>query len=223
MKNNNKNNKKISKNAKRKDALVPSPLHFFRAGPIVQRANLAYSWQGSVTEASAGAGQIYGLSLSSIYDPDVTGAGSTAVGYSMYSNAYTRYRVIRTRVIATAQLTSGGPGVVGLMLGPNTTYSSSPMTWTVQPNSYSRALNSVTPGIMFRFDRVIDLATILGVKKQQYMTDLDFSGTFGSNPARNAYVGLFVRNFVGTTATSLWDVRLIYEVEFSQPLQSISS
>jgi hypothetical protein len=218
------NNKKISKNAKRKGALsLDAVPRFYRPGPVIQIAHFAYSFQSSLSEVAAGGGASTALSLSSIYDPEVSGVGSTAQGYALYSQTFTRYRVLKTRVMVTAQATGGGPVIVGYMMGPNTTISSNPATWTTQTNSYGKMLNSNTQGIMLRHDRVVDLAKLYAVTPQQFAIDMDFSGAFGSNPTKNVYLILYARGIGGAIANTVWDVRLVYETELSQPLQSVSS
>lgn len=218
-----KNNRK-GKGKSQKKAVVPA---FFRPGPVVQYADFAYSAAPGLTEGVVGAGMLYVFSLSSIYDPDVSGVGTTALGYTSYSSFFTRYRVVRTRIEVTAtpyNTSTAAPMIVGYMVGPNSTVTSSSTLWPVQTNSQSKMVHASTPGGqhgMATFKRTIDLAQIQGVTKQQFMTDLDYSGAFGSNPSRQSYLILFVRGLGGAVAVASFDVRIVYHTELSQPLQTV--
>lgn len=222
----NKNNRKgKSKSQKRiqQKAQVPA---FFRPGPVVQYADLAYSDAPGLTEGALGAGTLYVYSLSSIYDPNVTGAGTTALGYTSYSSFFTRYRVVKARIEinATSYNTTGGAMIVGYMVGPNSTVTATSTLWPVQTNSFSKAIHSATPGGshgMANFKRTVDLAKIQGVTRQQFMTDLDYSGAFGSSPARQSYLILYVRGIGSAIAQASFDVRIVYHTELSQPLQTV--
>jgi hypothetical protein len=221
------NNRKNARNqgARRNGSGKVTVPRFFKPGPTVQYADFAYAIQPGLTEPALGAGMTYAISLNSIYDPDVTGAGSTASGYSTYSNFFTRYRVIsvRVQVNAAPYSTSGGTMILGVMMGPNTTVSATPRVWPVQTNSHSRVVHAANPAVMFCYDKVISLPAILGVTKKQYETDFDYSGPFGSNPTRQAYLILWVLGTGSAAAVSSWDVRVTYHTELSQPLQSVSS
>lgn len=221
-----KNNRKGKKQKWVQKGQTPSVPAFFRPGPLVQYADLAYSAAPGLTEGALGAGTLYVYSLSSIYDPDVSGAGTTALGYTSYSSFFTRYRVIRARIEISAvpYNTTGGSMIVGYMVGPNSTVTATSTLWPVQTNSFSKLVHSATPGGshgMANFKRTIDLARIQGVTKQQFMSDLDYSGAFGSSPARQSYLILFVRGTGSAAAVASFDVRIVYHTELSQPLQTV--
>lgn len=211
--NNGKGRSRKSKNS------VPT---FYRAGPVIQRVDFAYASLRTVSEGSVGAGALSVYSLNSIWDPDVSGAGSSALGYSMYSNSFSRYRVLRARMIIEASCLTGGPVVVGYMCGPNTTIASDATTWTVQTNAFSKLLNSNTPGAaMLRVNKMVSIPDVLGVQQKQFSVDFDFSGAFGSNPAKPAYLIVFVKGAGGVVASALFNIRIVYETDLSQPLQSV--
>lgn len=222
----NKNNKGNRKGKNKPQGKVSVPA-FFRPGPVVQYADFAYSAAPGLTEGAVGAGALYVYSLSSIYDPDVSGVGTTALGYTSYSSFFTRYRVVRTRIEITATPYSTSTGtamIVGYMVGPNSTVTSSSTLWPVQTNSHSKMVHAATPGGshgMANFKTTVDLARVQGVTKQQFMTDLDYSASFGSNPARQSYLILFVRGLGGAVAVASYDVRIVYHTELSQPLQTV--
>ncbi len=219
--------KQRNNNRKKKRGVSRIP-PFFRPGPLVQFADLAYSASPGITESVLGAGGIYVFNLSSIYDPDFSTAGTTALGYTAYSSFFTRYRVVQARIelTATSHETKIGPWMAGYMLGPNTTTTSAASLWPVQTNSYAKLLNATTPGGdngMLRVNRVIDLHKVQGVTKQQFMTDLDYSASFGTNPARSTYLILWVRGLGASACIGQWDVRIVYHTELSQPYQAVTN
>ncbi len=200
---------------------------FFRPGPTVQYADFAYAEVPGLTEGVVGAGSLYVFSLSSIYDPNVSGVGTTALGYTSYSSFFTRYRVVRARVEITATPYNNATGTamtLGYMVGPNSTVTSSAALWPVQTNSYSKLVHAATPGGMHgmaNFSKTIDLARVQGVTKQQFMTDLDYSAAFGSSPARQTYLVVYVRGHGSVAAVASFSVRIVYHTELSQPLQTV--
>ncbi len=223
-KNNNKQHTRKGKGQQRQNAVVP---RFFKPGPTVQYADFAYSAAPGLTEGAAGAGTLYVFSLSSIYDPDVTSVGTSALGYTSYSSFFTRYRVVKARIEITAcpyNAATAAPMIVGYMVGPNSTITATSTLWPVQTNSHSKMVHAVTPGGshgMASFKTTVDLARAQAVTKQQFMTDLDYSASFGSNPARQTYLILFVRGLGGAVAVASFDVRIVYHTELSQPLQTV--
>ncbi len=207
----------------RKNAVVP---RFFKPGPTVQYADMAYSSIVGLQETTLNTGTMAVFSLSSIYDPDVSGVGTSALGYSSYNTFFTRYRVVKARIIINATPVSTGGLMAGYMVGPNSNTTSAANLWPVQTNSHQKLVNGSTPGGthgMFCVNRVIDLAQVQGVTKQQFMTDLDYSAQFGTNPARQTYLLLMIRGLGTAVGAATFDVRIIYHVELSQPYQAVTN
>jgi hypothetical protein len=185
----------------------------------------AYVGYGSFTEAAAKVGGFSTYRLNSIYDPDFSGVGSTAIGYTTLATAYALFRIVRARVVVRIFLTSTGAGTVGVLPGLNSSYTSVISTWEAQPNAHSKFVQGNTGGArsVGEFDITYDLAKIAGVTTSQYKTDFDFSHLAGSNPAKSLFVSVFgVGNSTAVQSFS-WSIRIVYEVEASQPLQTLTS
>ncbi len=189
------------------------------------REVLAYHQTGSLTEAAAGTGAFYTFRLNSIYDPDYTGVGTTAVGYSARSNFFGRYKVLRARFSVRFWGSTGGNCLVGVMFGGNTTIAASPLLWAVEPNSHSKMLqgNTGTTHAVVSFDHHVDLPRVLGITKRQFDVDLDYQAAFGTNPQLQAYATIWLFGQSGTAQAAVYDVRVSYDTEFSQPLQAITA
>lgn len=213
--------KKQNQRKKQKKTSIPP---FFRPGPVVQYVDFAYSSITGLTEPALNVGAIAVYSLSSIYDPDVSGVGTSALGYTAYSGLFTRYRVISARVILNITAATPGPAMVGFMVGPNSNTTSAANLWPVQTNSHQKLISGSTPGGMHGFysvNRLVDLAKAQAVTRRQFISDLDYSAAFGSNPARQTYLLVTVRGLGSVPGSATFDVRIIYHAELSQPYQAV--
>ncbi len=199
-------------------------LPFFRAGPVVQHVNMAYRHVIPLIEGSAGAGAVYVYRLNSIFDPDLTGVGTTALGYTGYSAFYTRYKVLRVRVRLVGLPRTDGPITMGFMVGPNSTTTSTPTYWPVEPNSFGKLVQGQGGGhhAVFTVDKMISIPQVLGINKAEF-TDTDYSAVFGSNPAKICYMIIYSQGQAGVAATTTFEVRLTFDVELSQPYQAITN
>ncbi len=193
--------------------------------PVTNRVYLPFVGYGTFTEGAAKAGNYAQYRLNSIYDPDFTGVGATAIGYTMLSAGYALFRVLRCRVILRIHQTTTGASTVGLLPGLNSTYTSVISLWEAEPNSRSKIIQGNVGGArsIGEFDVTYDLAKIAGVTAEQYRTDFDFTHGSGSNPDRNLYVAVFGVGNSTSVQTYNFSIRLIYEVEASQPLQSLTA
>lgn len=202
------------------------PATFQIMPPAYRRAYMTYTDASTLTEAAAWTGNHYTWRLNSIFDPNFTGVGSTAWGYTSITAMYALFRVVRVRVIARLSLATSGQAIVGLMPGMNSTYSASYLGWQAQPNCISKTIQGNAGGehSIANFDVTFDLAKLAGITPSQYQTDFDFAHAAGSNPTRNLYVSAFLAGqTTGAAQTAIYNVRLIYEVELSQPLQTVTA
>lgn len=206
-------------------AAIPST---FVPGPPAQRRFFVFEQVYGLTEAAAGAGAFNSFRINSIYDPDFTGAGSSALGYSTYSYLYGRYRVLRVRVIlrfVDNTPDSKGGSIVGVIFNSNSTFSSNPLTWPAQPFAFSKVLQGDTGGqhSVVNFDLQPALHKIAGVTPAQFKMDQDYSATYAANPASSLYAHVFLTGKLSSAAEAARvEVRLVFDVELSQPVASIT-
>lgn len=202
----------------------PLPL-YTTTGSVALKEVLAYHQTGTLTEAAAGAGAFNTFRLNSIYDPDYTGVGSSAVGYSTRALFFGKYKVLRARISFRVWGSTGGNSLVGIMFGGNTTFAANPLLWAVEPNSYSKMLqgNTGAQHSVVTFDISKEMHQFLGITKRQFEIDLDYQSSFGSNPQLQAYATIWVFGQSAAAQTVVYDVRIAFYTEFSQPLQSITA
>ncbi len=202
---------------------------YFSPGLTAVRKILTYETVFGLTEASAGAGAFTSFRLNSIYDPDYTGVGISALGYSTYALLYSRYRVIRCRIFLRAVASTGvagGAQTVGFIPTANSTFTSNPLNWAAQPLAKSKVLMALNAGsrVMTTMDYQIPLHRVAGVTRQQYLIDQDYGATFGANPVSNLFLHVFLHGKLSSTAeVGRFELRLVYDVELSQPLASITA
>ncbi len=223
MPNNKQKRNSRAKNRGRKQQRT-LPLFTTTGRPAIREV-LAYHQTGSLIEAAAGAGAFNTFRLNSIYDPDYTGVGTSAVGYSTKALFFGRYKVLRARVSVRFFGSTGGNSIVGVMFGGNTTFAANPLLWAVEPNSHSKLLqgNTGTTHSVVTFDMTVPIHKVVGITKKQFDIDLDYQSSFGSNPQLQAYATIWVYGQSAAAQTVIYDVRISFDSEFSQPLQAITA
>lgn len=187
---------------------------------------MTYSQSQAMVEAAAGTGTANYYRLNSVYDPDASGVGTTATGYSTWAALFLNYRVnkvtIRLRGIATGA--TGGAVVVGATPVPGqAVMPTNPVTWRSARGSEHSLITPSDQGGKNHYTLTktygsAELAKWLGVSTAQYATEADFSGQIGSNPARQLYYAVFVTAVNGSTpARLIWTIDITYEVEWFNP------
>lgn len=188
-----------------------------------KRSYLTYHALGTITEPAASTGGIYQFRLNSIYDPDFTGVGTTAAGYAALTSLFSLFRVVRVRAVVRLSLNTTGQAVVGMLPGLNSTLTSNYQKLEMEPFACSKVIQGNVGGAhaVAEFNRVFDLAKVCGITKQQYQTDFDFAHATGANPSKSVYLTVFIAGNSGAAQTMVYNVRLIYEVEVSNPYQAV--
>ncbi len=193
--------------------------------PAFRRVFLGYKYLGTMTEPAASTGAIQQFRLNSLYDPDFTNVGTTALGYTALTGVYGLFRVVRCRVVARFVLSTTGTASVGMLPGLNSTVSSTYHFLEAEPNACSKMIQGNVGGghSLAEFNKVYNMAKVSGITKRQYDTDFDFAHSTGANPAKPVYLTAFIAGNSAAVQTVILNVRLIFEVECSQPLQSVTA
>lgn len=192
--------------------------------PPSRRILMTYSTSISLTESAAGNGATYFYRLNSVYDPDSSGVGASAIGYSTWSALYLNYKVSRVtaRIQGTAVCASGG--FVNVIMAPvpfQAVVPANKQTWKLIPGSMFRATPPNANGgpTIVNMSRSYDLARVARVSKRQYDVDMDWSGQVGSNPARQTYLLIAIDSVgSGTVGSFSYNIQLTYQVEWFNPV-----
>ncbi len=198
----------------------------FRAGPVVNRQLMTYPHKGSLVESAAGAGAYYQFRLNDIYDPDYTGTGSSAMGYSTWANFYSRFKVLRTRVHVEIINNNTYAALAGCFPQASSVFTASPTYWPVQPFARAKTIEGYQnggPNSKAVFDFVVDHSVVFGVTEQQYLIDQDYGANFGASPSKSSFLSVFIQGYGSTSAVAYLRVVLSMDVELSQPIHSITT
>lgn len=221
------NNKKANRGSKgttRKNGTRSLPLVV--RPPASKRALLTYATAYLVPESVAGLGGSYFFRLNSVYDPDSSGVGTSATGYSTWSALFLNYKVHRVTARIDA-IVSGGTAatssanIVVAPVASQAVVPSNAYLWKTMPYASNQTIVPVSLGGQNRaqFVKSFDLAAVARVTKEQYAVDMDFSGAVGSNPSRQIYLLLGVQGQgVTSVVTATFTVSLTYEVEWFNPV-----
>lgn len=206
----------------RRQRVIP----FVARAPNVSRVNLCYSGNFSLSETAAGLGAFRVFRLNSIYDPDLTGIGSSAAGLSQLQSMFSNYRVhaARVRLEAIYYNTGGGDnaGIIGFApLANQSVLPANPVTWRMLPQAQHKLVVSAGAGGHNRIDAsaMVDLARLARIRKMQYLMDMDYSSPTQANPLRPLNLFVFVNTVNGNgIANSQFVITIAYDVEFFNPL-----
>ncbi len=217
-----KQNQKKGKSGKRGGAKARGNLPLATAFPSTQNVLMTYSTSSAFSEAAAGGGAAYFYRLNSVYDPDFSGVGTTAMGYSTFSAVFATYRVKKVTVRFRATATVGNGGFANVVLAPTpiSTTPGNPLVWRSMPGAVTKG---ITPNVngghnYIELVHTFDMPRVFRLTRQQFKNDMDFSGSTGSNPARPVYllVGLMTTGSA-TTGTLSYSMDMTFQVEWSQP------
>lgn len=193
--------------------------------PSSRHIMMSFAASGGIAESAAGSGVTYFMRLNSVYDPDATGVGTSAIGYSTWSALYLSYKVNRVTVRVQGTVTGLSAGAfANAILAPipfQAVVPANKQTWKMIPGARMKVLtnNSVGGSNMFNMTATYDIARVARVTKQQYKNDMDWSGQVGSNPARQVYC-LIAFDSVGSSSvmTANYNTQVTYEVEWFNPV-----
>jgi hypothetical protein len=202
---------------------MPTTLQLFP--PAAKRVYCSYVGTGGLTEAVVNTGAYYQFRLNSVYDPDYTGAGSTAIGFAALANAYSTFRVVRVRVILSMNMVTSGSTVVGFIPSFQTTLTSNYALLEGEPGATTRMLCGASGSrSVATFDKVLDMARVACITPQQYMDDMGWAHTNASNPARGLFLTVFMAGNTASTVQSVaYRLRLIYDLEVSTPTLTMTN
>lgn len=185
---------------------------------------MTFSGSLALAEGAAGGGVSYFYRLNSPYDPDASGVGTTAGGYSTWAALYLNYKVHRVTVRIQGTGTAASGSFLQFMTAPVASQAvvpSNPQLWKTIPYNAYKTFTPQANGGKTTFDvvRNFDLADVSRVTKSQYANDMDFSGAVGSNPARQVYLMTGVASYgSGTVATIYLAIQITYLVEWFNPV-----
>lgn len=210
----------------RRDMMVTNTRHLpiITALPPTKRCLMTFSVTGTLAEAAASAGAIQQFRLNSPYDPDFTGVGTTANGYTTYSAAFGAYRVWRVTARLTATVTTTSlNGFANVILAPSATtaITSAPNAWRSIPGSVTTHVTPLAQGgnNLKSLTVTYDLPKVMRITRSQWRDENDYAGFTGANPLIPVMLNLLIAGVGSANVYSMvYAMDLTYEVEWFKPL-----
>ncbi len=153
----------------------------------------------------------------SVYDPDFTGAGTTALAFTQAAALYYRYRVLSSRITVDFFNNGNYPLTATLLASVSNTPPSA--TNAIGARHMKEAV--IAPGglVAWHYTAKARTAAVFGVPEAQVMSEDDFAGLNTGNPNNVWYWHLVVANQFGVAAGSaVVTVRVEYDTMWSMPL-----
>lgn len=183
--------------------------------PLRQVVSLSYTQTRYLTEAGAGVGAFQTYRFNDLYDPDFTGVGAQPVGFDQLATMYARFRVLRTSVKVVASGTGNG-AVVTVYPSSQSTLPANFSAHPSQPYAVSGVTQTGTPPLKMSVSR--NIWDVLGLRKAEYMSDMDFTCTAAVPTPRSCFLHVSILGFTGTAQSATIMARFTYQVEISEPL-----
>lgn len=148
---------------------------------------------------------------SSTFDPDFAVGGHQPLWYDQYQTLYQKYRVYGIKYDITVQ-NVGQNEVFYVLVRPGSAQivESNYETLMERKNCQWRVGGSVNGGGRIRLKGYMSVAKTLGVPKKQVALDDEFESAWGNNPPKQAFLNMYVANWLGSGTTLTYTVRLTY-------------
>lgn len=220
-----KKKKNAGQKQKARSVMARRSLPFHLVVPRSNMCSLVYVGSFAVSEGAVGVGTAKMLRLNAPYDVDPS-LGSTAVaGFSEMAGFYQSYRVTHAAVMVNFAVTGVSAGGIGeLSLFPTATSSvpSNAAAWMVQRRGVSKLVypcNTQVGGTVPTMFLDIDIAAFLGLTREQYLTDHQYTASTTTIPNKLVFVACCLRSGGSSTAASAtMTVRMAMEVQFFDPV-----
>jgi len=186
--------------------------------PPLFRGHMFY--QTNVTLApAAGAIAVNVFRANSVYDPDLTNAGTVCAGYAALAGLYGRYRVLSSTCKLTYNNQGSIPFVAFVAANPVSTIGTSFATAMAQRHTWQSGLGGSSGVGVLTHSFGARIAKIYGVPEVQVRNEDDFASVTGSNPNNTVYYHVGVFNPSGSASSCTVAVRIDFEVIWSLPLE----
>lgn len=203
---------------------LPRQLPLVAAQPSSRRVLVSYGTAANLNEAAAGVGSVVFYRLNSVYDPDLTGVGTAALGLGYWANFFQSYRVLKATVRfqgTPTNMSAGGLATFIMGAVPQSTMPATKQAWRATPTAkMGVAVNAAQGGKnVVTMTATYDMAKVLRVSKASYMNDMDYSGGTASNPARAVNLFLSIDSCGSSSVVqSAYNLQITYEVLWFNPL-----
>lgn len=188
--------------------------------PFAQRYISKMKYSEQLTQVGPGLGGLtqFTMNLNSIFDPNRTGLGHQPYGHDSLAAIYNRYRVIKCNYVISALSTGGTSGdAYGIIaaLPANEVATILGGVAEVQENPRCRYITQAPNAALKVLKGTVDIASLVGRTKGQYLSDDRYQATYGSSPNELAILNIFtgLLNGAAETVTTKLNIVLEFTVE----------
>lgn len=177
---------------------------------------LNYHSYGRFSAAYSG-NQIF--SLNSAYDPDYSSAGHQPLGFDQWSAFFNRYRVEKVHVEVDFVNSSTISNTDALLVANNSNSAISTQSTFFAGCEAPFSCNKLLPmtGNMnsWRVRRTYDIAQILGVTRDRYIANADYSATTSASPAEGVFLHLVLQDVLfNNNIDATYKIKITYVTTF---------
>ena len=194
--------------------LMPGPRN--RTLPPMALAKFRYVTEGNIDDALPY--NTYQFRMNGLFDSDFSSTGHQPSGFDALMALYKRYRVYKVEAKATFITSSSYPQRVALYGRRDASTYSNPLLHDLS-NDKTTKLSTLTDSsgskTITTLRKTFYPATFY--KGEDYMKDLDFTGTSTNVPARQGYINLGVYNLDKTNRVDCdFEIELIYHARLER-------
>ncbi len=177
---------------------------------------MTYAAAVGVSPAASAAASV-AFRLNSVYDPDYSGTGTTALGYTQMAANYGRYRVTGFRAVVEYVNLAAYPVQVFAVLSPTNTVGTNFETIAGQRHVWNKYIAASTGAGVAQKTFAGSIAQVYGVPPAQVQAEDDFAGLTGGNPNNVVYLHVGAYAPAAASGTVAITVRLTFTVHWSLP------
>lgn len=182
--------------------------------PIPQRYITTMKYAECYAPGNANGQSPWRLNLNSIYDPNRTGTGHQPYSHDTLATLYNRYRVISCSYVITVYSSQGATLQVAALPANEEFAATSISDYRENPRCKYMVQGTGAPVKMLKGK--VNIPSLFGRTKSQYMADDRFQAQFGSSPAELAILNLNTQQLdegsIANTGTT-YQITLKYTVE----------
>jgi hypothetical protein len=189
--------------------------------PDAAVVQMGFSITGAISETTSGSGVTFTLALNNLYDPVTAVGGMQPVPFDQWSTMFNRFRVLRVKyritVLSQANINVDIGTVAGVTLSTINAMPNDTSSWPVQPFTSSALLASFnSPRGMKTFSRSIQPWSPIGLRREQYVAEMEYSHTAIAGPAKSLYLIIWATGATAQAAKVTYQATLTYDVEISE-------
>jgi hypothetical protein len=154
--------------------------------------------------------------LNSVYDPDFTGIGRVGYGYEQLSKLYNCYLVIKCRW--TIEIAGANFPMVYCVVPVNGNTTFTDIEFPSECPFSKKGTTSYNGSVPFRDNRAKNLWTLTGVSLDKYLSDDQYRGVIGTNPAEGMYLHVCSYNPNTSAINRTVSVKLEYTTIWYDPI-----